>query len=129
MNGFTAEYEFDLNAVGTPQRVLATLHIISQPEAAAITWGQRTLATQTINGAELVTEAVVVVHNPNVEAPYESVGVYHYQLTNVQIDDTRTQESITITPTTTNAWIWEYFADGQRARDRGGRAGSAAGTD
>lgn len=63
---------------------------------------------------------VVVVHNPNVEAPYESVGVHHYQISNVQIDDTLTQDSITITPTTTNAWIWEYFADGhQHSRSYG----------
>lgn len=114
MNGFAAEYEFDLNAAGTPQRVLATLHIIDNPDARPITWEQRTLATQTVNGAELVTEAVVVVHNPNVQAPYESVGVHHYVLSNVQVDDTLTQDSITITPTTTNAWIWEYFADGRQ---------------
>jgi acyl CoA:acetate/3-ketoacid CoA transferase len=73
-----------------------------------------TLATQEVNGAELVTEAVVSILNPNViaKASINHYGVHHLQVTSVVVDDTLTPADVRIEPRLRDARVNTHRRDG-----------------
>lgn len=72
------QFEFDLNARGTPLRFKTVLGFQDnglQPG----TWEMYTLRTQEVNGAEFPVESVVTVFNPNVFTTH--CGVHYFEVT------------------------------------------------
>lgn len=108
MNGFTSRYEFRLNARGTPLWVRTEL-LYDDPGLRSAVWEQHTLATTECNGAELITEAVVTIQNPNVGTHY---GVHHFIVTDYAQDPDLTKESIRLPVEQRNAAVSDYSADG-----------------
>lgn len=107
--GYTVNYDFDLNDFGTPLRVRSTLQY-DDPELLPVTWEQFVLETQLVNGAEFPTEAIVTVHNPNVDPKYR--GVHHYTVTSVLTDPALTQDALRVHVVRANSIVHEFGPNG-----------------
>ncbi len=108
MDSWTSIYEFSLNPRGTPLRCLTTL-LLPEPLKPG-TWEMRTCATTEVNGAEFVSDAVIVVSNPNLGVA--SVGVSHFSVNSVEHCDWLDESHVRIVPDYRDARVTVIEPDG-----------------
>ena len=113
-HGYTCRYEFDLNGRGTPLRFKTVLEF-DAPELLPGTWEMHVLDVVEVNGAELPSEAVVTIDNPNVGDDY--YGVHHFLVTApVRVDESLTDEDVRIEPDLHSAVVVTISADATEVR-------------